>query len=523
MNLPVPVNQPSHLQLLRQSQALLQEHISANKHLKQENESLKHQLAWFKQQLFGEKSEKRLIVNPDQLALGEILKGIESPEVPETETITYERRKKHRPDDCVTDQGLRFTEGVPVELIHIPAPEMQGEDADQYEIIDHKYTHRLAQRPGSYVILKYQRDVVRHKADQTLSTAAAPSGLFDRSFADVSFIAGLLVEKYRYHLPLYRQHQRLEASGITVSRGTLTNLEQRAGQLLQPVAHEVLNSCLESHTLALDETPTKAGLKCKGKMKKGYFWCFYGDQEEIAFIYSDSRSCDVVEPYLKEFEGVLLTDGYPGYESLCAKYPKITHAECWTHSRRYFVKSEKAEPEATKEALKQIGALYKVEDDIRRQGLEGDTLRDYRQQKAKPLVDQFFEWNREQLRRLDLVPSNPLSKALGYVHKREKELQVYLNDPTVAIDTNHLERGLRCIPMGRKNWMFCWTEEGADNVAVFQTLITSCLLAGIDPYKYLVDVLQRISLHPARDIRELIPRLWKEKFGANPLKADLDK
>ncbi len=523
MNLPVPANQSSHLQLLQQLQVLLQEHKSANKHLKQENESLKHQLAWFKQQLFGEKSEKRLIVNPDQLALGEILKGIESPEVPETETITCERKKKHRPDDCVTDQGLRFTEGVPVELIHIPAPEMQGEEADQYDIIDHKYTHRLAQRPGSYVILKYQRDVVRHKADQTLSTAAAPTGLFDRSFADVSFIAGLLVEKYRYHLPLYRQHQRLEASGVNVSRGTLTNLEQRAGQLLQPVAHEVLNSCLESHTLALDETPSKAGLKCKGKMKKGYFWCFYGDRDEIAFIYSDSRSCDVVEPYLKAFEGVLLTDGYPGYASLCAKYPQITHAECWTHSRRYFVKSEKAEPEGTKEALKQIGALYKVEDDIRRQGLEGDTLRDYRQQKARPLVDQFFEWNREQLRRLDLVPSNPMSKALGYVHKRENELQVYLNDPTVAIDTNHLERGLRCIPMGRKNWMFCWTEEGADNVAVFQTLITSCLLAGIDPYKYLVDVLQRISFHPARDIRELIPRLWKEKFGVNPLKADLDK
>ena len=71
--------------------------------------------------------------------------------------------------------------------------------------------------------------------------------------------------------------------------------------------------------------------------------------------------------------------------------------------------------------------------------------------------------------------------------------------------------------------MFCWTEEGADNVAVFQTLITSCVLAGIDPYKYLVDVLQRISLHPARDIRELIPRLWKERFGGNPLKADSQK
>ena len=523
MELPVPATEPSLLQLLQQLQALLQEQTSLAECLKQENASLKHQLDWFKQQLFGEKSEKRLIDNPNQLALGEFLKDIGSVQPQETETITYQRRKKNRSDDCVTDQGLRFTEGVPVEEIHIQASEMQGEDADQYEIIDYKYTHRLAQRPGSYVILKYRRDVVRHKADKSLSTAAAPSGLFDRSFADVSFIAGILVEKYRYHLPLYRQHQRLEASGITVSRGTLTNLEQRAGDLLKPVANEVLDSCLESQTLALDETPTKAGLKSKGKMKKGYFWCFYGDRVEMAFLYSSSRSCDVVEPYLKEFEGVLLTDGYPGYDSLCSRYPKITHAECWTHSRRYFIKSEKAEPEAAKEALKQIGALYKVEDDIRRRELEGDELRDYRQQKAKPLVDQFFDWNREQLRRLDLVPSNPLSKALGYVHKREKELQVYLNDPTVAIDTNHLERNLRCIPMGRKNWMFCWTEEGADNVAAFQTLITSCVLAGIDPYKYLVDVLQRISLHPARDIRELIPRLWKERFEANPLKADLDK
>ena len=229
MNLPVPNNVSPDLQLLQKMQALLADRD-------QEIASLKHQLAWFKQQLFGEKSEKRLIDNPDQLALGEILKG----EIPEqeasTETITYERQKKQRPEDCVTDQGLRFTDNVPVELIHLPAAEMQGEDAEQYEIIDHKYTYRLAQRPASYVILKYQRDVVRHKPGQTLTTVAAPSGLFDRSFSDVSFIAGMLVDKFRYHSPLYRQHQKLESSGITISRGTLTHLEQSAGQLLQPIA-----------------------------------------------------------------------------------------------------------------------------------------------------------------------------------------------------------------------------------------------------------------------------------------------
>ena len=516
MNLPIPGNDVSGLQLLQQMQVLLAERD-------QEIDSLKHQLAWFKQQLFGEKSEKRLVDNPDQLALGDLLKDTPPEQEAPTETITYERRKKQRPEDCVTDQGLRFNDDVPVELIRLSAPELQGEDADQYEVIDHKYTYRLAQRPGSHVILKYQRDVVRHKANQTLTTVAAPSGLFDRSCADVSFIAGLLIEKYRYHAPLYRQHQKLESSGITLSRGTLTHLEQRAGDLLKPIADEILASCLESNTLALDETPGKAGRKRKGKMQKGYFWCFYGDQDEMAFIFATSRSGDVIEPYLKDFEGVLLTDGYPEYGRLCQKYPQITHAECWTHGRRYFIKSQEAEPEAAKEALDCIGALYKVEDAIREAELHDEAKREYRQQYAKPLVDRFFDWNREQLRRLDLVQSNPLSKALGYVHKREKELRVYLDNPSVAIDTNHLERGLRCIPMGRKNWMFCWTEEGAENVAVFQTLIVSCRLAGIDPYKYLVDVLQRISLHPARDIRELIPKIWKEKFGANPLTSDLDK
>ncbi len=219
MNLPTPAHTSPDLHLFRQMQVLLADH-------KQEIESLKHQLDWFKQQLFGQKSEKRLIDNPDQLGLGDILKeAVPEQEVP-TEKITYERKKKQRPDDSVTDQGLRFNDNVPVELIHLPAPEMLGDDADQYEIIDQKNTYRLAQRPGSYVVLNYQRDVVRHKPSKTLTTVAAPSGLFDRSFADVSFIAGMLVDKYLYHLPLYRQHQRLEASGVTISRGTLTHLER---------------------------------------------------------------------------------------------------------------------------------------------------------------------------------------------------------------------------------------------------------------------------------------------------------
>ena len=92
----------------------------------------------------------------------------------------------------------------------------------------------------------------------------------------------------------------------------------------------------------------------------------------------------------------------------------------------------------------------------------------------------------------------------------------------MPIDTNHLERALRVIPMGRKNWLFCWSEVGAKHVGIIQSLLTTCRLHNVDPYTYLVDVLQRVALHPARSVIELTPRVWKERFADNPLRSDLD-
>ena len=134
----------------------------------------------------------------------------------------------------------------------------------------------------------------------------------------------------------------------------------------------------------------------------------------------------------------------------------------------------------------------------------------------------FWRWCEAQCQRHDLLPSNPLSKALKYARARVNELQVFLSDPEVPIDTNHLERALRPIPMGRKSWLFCWTELGARQVGIIQSLLVTCKLHGINPYTYLVDVLQRIDRHPASQVLELTPRLWKERFADNPLRSDLD-
>jgi len=166
--------------------------------LKAENDALKQQLAWFKRQLFGRKSEKRLIDNPDQLGLTEVLgEAVPAAPRPATEDVTYTRRKgKQRDAACVTETGLRFTEDVPVKVIELSAPQLLGPEADQYEIIDTKVTRRLAQRTGSYVVLEYRRPVIRHKAAATLMEVPAPSAVLDNSLADVSLLAGLLVDKF---------------------------------------------------------------------------------------------------------------------------------------------------------------------------------------------------------------------------------------------------------------------------------------------------------------------------------------
>ncbi len=200
-------------------------------------------------------------------------------------------------------------------------------------MIGQKVTHRLAQRPGSYVILKYVRPVLKRRAPQILHCAPAPAGVIEGSRADVSFLAGLLVDKFAWHLPLYRQHQRLEDAGITVSRPWLTQLVQRTVGLLEPIYDAQFASIRASRVKAMDETPVKAGRKERGKMRTAYFWPVYGGHNEVCFPYYPSREAANVYTALGEHPGsdkVLLTDGYAAYASY-AKKVGITHALCWTH------------------------------------------------------------------------------------------------------------------------------------------------------------------------------------------------
>jgi len=273
----------------------------------------------------------------------------------------------------------------------------------------------------------------------------------------------------------------------------------------------------------MDETPIRAGIKSKGKMKRGYFWPLYGDKEEVAFPFAASRSKREAEMILGAFCGTLLTNGYTAYAGYAEKRDEVEHALCWAHTRRGFVKSEDVEPDRSKKALEQIRLLYEIEDEIRSKRLEAVAIQEQRGSRSKLIVAEFFEWLKDEMAASALLPTKPFTKAANYALDRQKGLEVFLSNPDVAIDTNHLERALRPIPMGRKNWLFCWTEVGAKKVGWAQSLIATCGLHDIDPYVYLVDVLQRVDIHPFERVEELTPRFWNQHFGKDPMRSRLKR
>lgn len=259
--------------LLQQQSALLdqqhqlvhQQHQTIDE-LKQQVDGLKHQVEWFKRQIFGSKSE-RFIAEPNasQLPLAAVTASADPTISPPRQTVITHTRRVRTRDPANDAEALPFFDEsrLPVHTIEVLDPEIAALSPDQYEVIDTKTSYRLAQRPGSYEILKYVRPVVKRKDTQQISCALAPVGVIEGSRADVSFVAGLLVDKFAYYLPLYRQHQRLTDTGVNVSRPWLTQITQKAIELLEPIHQAQLDSIRRSHVIALDETPIKAGRKAR--------------------------------------------------------------------------------------------------------------------------------------------------------------------------------------------------------------------------------------------------------------------
>ena len=477
-------------------------------------------ISWLIKQVQGPTSERRSweSLGPEaQLWLeGMALTLPETPPLPKTTVKKHERQRRKNPTDVCKTGRIKHGPSATIIDVDVTNPGVEDIPDDELELVETKTTQKIVRVSSPFAIVNVHSKTFRRKDDLEELVPPEVPEVLENSIYDVSFLAGMAIDKYQFHLPLYRQHQTIKNSDIFLDRGHLTRVLQRTADLLEPIYEALSSSVLNSRVLTADETPTPAGRK-KGKMAKAYFWAFFGDQQEVYYLFSPSRARQVLDDNLSSFQGQLVCDGYSAYESFVNATIGTELVQCWSHTRREFIRAEVRDPERVKWILRHIRLMYDVEERVRDKP-PAKVLK-ARQCETKPLVEKLFEFLKKTIAEETFVPSDPFLKAANYCLSREEPLKAFLENPDLPLDTNHLERELRPQAVGRKNWMFHVTEEGARHAAIFYSLIRSCILAEVNPTIYLVDVLQRIDTHLDSKCNLLTPRLWKEHFGTAPLRS----
>lgn len=476
--------------------------------------ALTGQIARLQRDLYGSRSEKRK-------ADGDGSDGQQGPDSQDSRRGGKPGRRKDR-GDALSDTGLRFNGQAPVIDIAVTPPEIEGLSEDDYEVVSERVHCRLATLEFKYVVIRYHHIKVKIRETGAMAGAPARESIFKNSCADVSFVAGMLIDKFLWHLPLYRQHRMLAAAGITVNRGSLSQWANRAIALLKPIHEAQWRSVLQSAVIQMDETPIRAGRHPgkPGSMKKGYFWPVLGDRGEVVFPFSTSRAHRHAATFLGDYTGTLVSDGYGAYEAyVAARNGAVRHQGCWVHTRRNFWDQKNDHPVMASEALACIATLYTIEKEI--DGRPPSERLAARRTRSRAAVEAFWDWCDRTLEDPALTPKHPIRKAIHYAVERKTTLEVFLADPDVPLDTNLVENALRPAKLGQRNWLFAWSEIGAEHIGIINGLLASCRMQGVDPRIWLSDVLLRIATHPADRVDELTPRLWTTLFADNPMTSDV--
>lgn len=468
---------------------------------------LKFQLARYRRAEFGRSSEK-LAREAEQLELAiealEEDQGERSAASPDLAAIGAAAAQKpaRRP----------LPEHLPREEVRHPAVCTCPTCGVALRRIGEEVTETLDYVPGRFKVVRHIREKLSCRACDTVVAGPAPEHAIARGRAGAGLLAHILVSKYDDHLPLYRQAEIFAREGVTLETSTLSGWVGATAAALQPLVDALAAEVIASETLHVDDTPVPVLAPGTGKTKTGRLWTYVRDERPFAgsrppaalFFYSPDRKGEHPQKHLKEFCGTMHADGYAGFNELFAGN-RITEAACWAHVRRKFfdVHAATASPIAA-EALKRIGDLYEVEKTIA--GAPPEQRRHERQKRSKPIAEALRAWAEQTLPRLSR--KSELAKAFRYMRSRWKGLLRCFDDGRLALDNNPAERALRCVAIGRKNYLFAGSDAGGRRAAALYSLIESAKLNGLNPQLYLIDLLTRIADHPARQINDLLPWNW---------------
>jgi transposase len=463
---------------------------STIENLSQENNELKKQVEWFKQQFklsnqrhFGKSSETSDSINlslfDEKMSPNE---SDEEDELSQSKTITYTRKKKS------AGRKLDFSKFPKEQKIYdLPDNEKICICGDQLEKAGEDSSFQVNHIPETFNVIEHVSLKYCCRQCMTIKSAKKSETAIPKCMATAGFIAEVITKKYVQHLPLYRQSKIFAKLGADIPDNTLGNWVMRAADALEPLKQASRAQIPVVHVLQADETK----IKTIRPNKEGYFWGYHGcdpGNRFILFEYSSSRSAQTPNTALKDFSGILQTDGYSGYNDL-RKNSSIINVGCWDHCRRKFTDVVKVADKEKKGKAAQlillINRLYDIERDAKEMSFSERKI--YRHEHAKPMLDLI----QQEVFNTNAPPKSLLGIAITYITNQWPDLIEYANHGEVPISNCWIENQIRPFAVGRRNWLFTGTPESANKAALLYSLIQSCHLNQINARSYLEYVLNQ--------------------------------
>lgn len=476
--------------------------------LSSENQYLKDKLDWLQRQVFGQKSEK---TNSDTSQTDLFEEEIVKPETDEVVKIAEHTKKKRSKDQ----ERKPFSDKLQRKEIHhrLSDEDRQCPCGCTLKEIGCDVKEVLEYIPQSCYVAKHYRYKYAccNEAENGIVTPFVAKPAISARVG-TSVIAYILTSKYSDHLPLERIENIFNRQNVHMPKSTMVGYVEKAYQHLIPLYDRMREEILDSDIVNVDETRINVQLKSKkDKCHQGWYWAYIGDKKHLCFQYSHGRGGNVPVEFLNDFQGEYLqADDYAGYNQIIRDYD-LKRVGCWAHTRRKFYDLAKAGSKIAETALEMIGELYKIEKDIKEKNLLDSDKLNYRERHSIPQLKKIEEWLNDTRNNFQPIPKK-LSDALNYASSNFEYLREYVNDAELNIDNNIVERAIRQVAVGRKNWLFAGSEEGAKRSAVMFSLIGSCKLCGVEPLAYLTDIIERLKIHPKEKLGELLPYHWKNKF-----------
>lgn len=471
-------------------QQQLESQRSETKNLLEENNQLREQLVLLLYNMYAPKSEKfsKKDLQFDEADISEEEKKIVE-EGDEEINIAAHSRKKPKRKPLPKDLPRTIVEH------RLPEDQMRCDCGCLLHVIGEDRSEQLEYTPPQLRVLEH----IRYKygcrqCEEGVKHAPLPKYPIPKSIATSSLLANILISKYCDALPLYRQEGMWRRLGIDLPRATLSSWVLKCGELFLPLIHLMQQEIITGKKVNADETPVQVMKEPEKKnTSKSYMWIFVGGPESniIVYKYHATRGGIVATEFMEGFKGYLQADGYSGYNEICRK-EGVIRVGCWMHARRKFADIVKITKKTGKAhvAMNYIRKLYKIEEQAKERNLSAEQIKNLREEEAQPILEEFKQWLEDSQEHVP--PKGLLGKAITYSLSNWPELTVYLTDGDLEIDNGVAERKLKPFVIGRKNWLFMGSVNGANAGATIYSLIETSKANGINPYSYLKYILEKL-------------------------------